>query len=119
MKMLQLFFIATVLLLSLYACQKKTVASAVSAPTLERPILSLTNTSKDVAILIPSQALNERAGIPGVYVLQNQQARFRLVRVGKISATQVQILSGLRGDESLVLGDLSTVHDGSPISVKQ
>ncbi len=119
MKMLQLFFIATLLLLSLYACQEKTRAPAVSLPTLERPVLPLTGAAKETAILIPLQALSERAGIPGVYVLQNQQARFRMVRVGKISATQVQILSGLRGDESLVLGDLSAVHDGSPISVKR
>jgi hypothetical protein len=28
----------------------------------------------------------------------------------------VNILSGLHGDETLVLGDLSEVHDGSPIN---
>ncbi|MBI3545381.1 MAG: hypothetical protein HY081_02115 [Gammaproteobacteria bacterium] len=61
--------------------------------------------------------MSERAGIPGVYVLENQTARFRMVRSGKANATQVQILSGLNGNEILVLGDLSAVHDGSPIKI--
>jgi len=29
----------------------------------------------------------------------------------------VEILSGLQGSETLVLGDLSAVHDGSPVTV--
>jgi len=117
MKTAQLIFIATALLLSLYACQKKTPLPA-SPPPLERPVLTLLGQAKAPSVLlIPRQALSERAGIPGVFVLENQQARFRMVRTGKTDTTHVQVLSGLHGDETLVLGDLSAVHDGSPIKI--
>lgn len=67
-------------------------------------------------IRIPRQALVERGGIPGVFVLSKEaQARFRMVRAGRTFDAQVEILSGLHGDETLVLGDLAAVHDGSPI----
>ena len=53
-----------------------------------------------------------------MFVLNNTgEARFRLIRAGRTSANQVEILSGLHGDETLVLGDLSAVHDGSPVTV--
>ncbi|MGE5242499.1 MAG: hypothetical protein ACM3NI_12715 [Bacteroidota bacterium] len=70
-------------------------------------------------LTIPRPALTERGGIPGVFVLENHQARFRMVRPGKVGATQVQVLSGLHGDETLVLGDLAEVHDGSPLTKKE
>lgn len=67
---------------------------------------------------IPRAALVERGGIPGVFVLSEAgEARFRLVRPGRSSGTQAEILSGLHGNETLVLGDLSAVHDGSLVIV--
>jgi hypothetical protein len=44
------------------------------------------------------------------------EARFRMVRAGDARGAQLEILDGLHGDETLVLGDLSAVHDGSPIT---
>ncbi len=68
------------------------------------------------SILIPRAALIERAGLPGVFVMSTDgRARFRLVRPGKIQGDKIEILSGLRGGESLVVGDLDAVRDGSPI----
>ena len=68
-------------------------------------------------ILIPQLALVERGGIPAVFVLQDDAlARFRMVRIGKAYGGQVEILAGLTGTETLVLGDLSGVRDGSLIT---
>ena len=51
-----------------------------------------------------------------MFVLSEEnQARFRMVRTGKIVNDRVEILSGLSGSETLVAGDLQDVHDGSPI----
>lgn len=67
-------------------------------------------------ITIPRAALTALGGLPGVFVLNRRdRARFRLVRVGRIGSVSVQILSGLSGSETLVLGDLRDVHDGSLI----
>lgn len=87
----------------------------VALPTLQRPTLALAQDLDNRNITIPASALVTRGGWNGVYVLQDGQARFRLVRVGRISRGQAQILSGLTGGETLVLGDLAVVHDGSPI----
>jgi predicted small lipoprotein YifL len=103
-------------LLALTGCQEKPPVPLPSLPSLERPALALQVKPDALSTLtIPRPALIERGGIPGVFVLENHQARFRMVRPGKVGATRVQVLSGLHGNETLVLGDLSAVHDGSPI----
>jgi hypothetical protein len=110
--------------LPLTACKKKPEVPPPSLPRVERPMLTLHVKADELAkLLIPRQALAERGGMPGVFVLQETgvqppatQARFRLVRTGRVRDGQVEILSGLRGDETLVLGDLTAVHDGSPIT---
>ncbi len=89
--------------------------SAPTLPRLESPTLTVPTTDTR-NILIPRSALVERAGLPGVFVVStDNQARFRLVRPGKIHDNKIEILSGLRGGEVLVTGDLGAVRDGSPI----
>lgn len=82
---------------------------------LPRPVLTLN--VETGRILIPQLALTERGGIAGVYVLEGDTlARFRMVRVGKAYGGQVEILAGLTGTETLVLGELGDVRDGSLIT---
>ena len=103
--------------LALAGCKQEPPAPPPSLPSLERPVLALQVKPEVLATLtIPRPALTERGGIPGVFVLENNQARFRMVRPGKVGADRVEVLSGLHGDETLVLGDLTEVHDGSPIT---
>ena len=136
--------LSAILLLALpfAGCEKKPDVPPPSLPRLERPVLSLnaiilSGTKLDAHSApaggapgmarikpgdlkkprIPRQALMERGGIPGVFVLNEAgEARFRMVRAGGVNDAQVEILSGLHGDETLVLGNLSAVHDGSPIT---
>jgi multidrug efflux pump subunit AcrA (membrane-fusion protein) len=71
-------------------------------------------------IVIPRAALVERAGLPGVFVVSaDSQARFRLVRPGKIHGDKIEILSGLHSGEALVVGDLGAVRDGSPVKIHE
>lgn len=82
---------------------------------LARPLRHL-ETPPEHRPRIPATALVERAGLPGVYVLdEDNRARFRMVRPGRRRNGQVEILAGLSGDETLVLGDLAPVHDTTPI----
>lgn len=115
-------FIVVILLaaLPLAGCRKKPEVPPPSLPRVERPVFSLKlKPGEALKILIPRQALVERGGIPGVFVLSKEsQARFRMVRAGSVGNTQAEILSGLHGDETLVFGDLSAVHDGTPIEIK-
>ncbi len=105
------------LLVLLAGCGHQTPGTPpVVLPTLQRPTVALVQHINQRNITVPASALATRGGWTGVYVLQDGQARFRLVRVGTVSRGQAQIVSGLTGSETLVLGDLTTVHDGSPIA---
>ena len=112
--------LAILLGLVLTGCDKKPPEAPPSLPRMERPVLVLNlKPGATLRINIPRAALVERGGIPGVFVLSEAgEARFRLVRPGRTSGTQVEILSGLHGNEMLVLGDLAAVHDGTPITKK-
>jgi len=109
---------ALLVTLALAGCHGTPGTPPVSLPVLERPVLALHVKADDrLKIRVPRAALVQRGGIPGVYVLdQAGEARFRMVRAGDVDGAQADILSGLHGDETLVLGDLSAVHDGSPIT---
>ena len=92
-------------------------------PHLERAVITLQIPAAETpdappGILVPRAAYVERAGIPGVFVLHEGLARFLMVKTGRARGNDLEILSGLHGTETLVLGELSAVRDGSPITAK-
>lgn len=87
----------------------------ITLPTLTRPVVRLTATSAEQNLWIARDAVVLRNGIPGVYVLHDGRARFRMIRRGRNQDGRVQVVSGLRGDETLVLGNHAELHDGSPV----
>ena len=89
-----------------------------AAAVIARPVVKISAASAgDLFISIPRAALLVRNGISGVFVVEKNEARFRMVRSGKKDADKVEILSGLFGDETLLIGELEAVHDGSPVTV--
>lgn len=86
----------------------------VALPTLTR--LTAPIVASGGAIAVPQAALVARGGVPGVFVLENGMARFRMVRAVPATGGRHKILSGLRAGEVLVLGDLREVRDGSPLA---
>jgi hypothetical protein len=114
----RLVVVAMLSVLPLAGCQKKPPSPPPSLPRMDRPVFSLhVKPAELLRISIPRQALVQRGGIPGVFVLSPAgEARFRMVRAGEARGAQVKILSGLHGSETLVLGDLAEVHDGSPVN---
>ena len=90
----------------------------ISLPLIETTVTAVSVIKGEPAIIsIPQSALITRDGIPGVFVLENNEARFRMVRPGKISANNIEILSGLFGGEILITGELNVVRDGSPVKI--
>lgn len=83
-------------------------------PALERPAATVSQPTRG-NVQVSRGALVELGGVPGVFVLENGHARFRMVRLGTITRDRAEVIGGLKGDEVLVLGDLADVHDGSPI----
>lgn len=104
--------------LLLAGCRQEPTPPPVAAPALTRPVARVTVADPGGRIVIPQAAVTERGGVPGVFVLsESGQARFRMVRPGRVVKEGVEILSGLAGGETLVLGDLTPVRDGSPIQM--
>ena len=111
----RIFSVVAVTALLLAGCGEK-AALPVPVAALERPVLTLD--AQAGRVLVPEALLVERGGVPGVFVLSAEnQARFRMVRTGKTVNNRVEVLSGLRGGETLVTGDLRDVHDGSPVKI--
>lgn len=88
------------------------MAGTVAEPSVVTHQLKATSISR---ILIPHQALVTRFGIPGVFVMHKGLARFRMVKTGATTNGKTVVLSGLFGNERLVLSDLDRMYDGRPV----
>lgn len=91
-------------------------------PVVTRTVLVLRKSQDRDArgdIVIPRSAITALGGIPGVFLLsRHDRARFRLVKVGTESATTAEILSGLSGNETLILPPFRHLYDGSPVRAR-
>ncbi len=62
---------------------------------------------------VPSSAVFRRGSLPAVYVLENGKPSLRLVRVGPpVGGGRVAILSGLKGDEQVILSPRQVLAKG-------
>lgn len=70
-------------------------------------------------LLIPREALVARGQLTGVYTVgQNQTALLRWVRLGRSFGDQVEILSGLKSGESLVVSADGKLFNGARIEIQ-
>lgn len=103
----------SIALVMLAACGRE-ATPPVTRETISRPTTAAT--IRQGRVLVPQRTVTAQGGVPGVYVIVDGIARFRMVRTGKTENGRVEILSGLDGTELLVTGELEGVHDGSPVS---
>lgn len=68
------------------------------------------------SLRVPQTALQNRAGIVGVFVLNAQGiAQYRMVRTGLVSNNSVEILSGLQAGDRVVTGQAETLNNGDQV----
>lgn len=78
--------------------------------------VKLQTTRPTPPLLVPSNALIIRADGPQVaLVLHDQTVRYQKVQVERDYGTAVEIASGLKGDESLVINPTSALLDGTAV----
>ncbi|MGH9880468.1 MAG: efflux RND transporter periplasmic adaptor subunit, partial [Pyrinomonadaceae bacterium] len=71
-------------------------------------------TGQTQALTIPRKAVVERGQLTSVYVVDHSGiARMRLVKTGKTFNDRVEVLSGLKEGEQIVVDGVATVNDGS------
>jgi RND family efflux transporter MFP subunit len=80
--------------------------------------VKLSTTRTTPPLLVPSNALVIRADGPQVAtVRQDQTVRYQKVKVERDYGTEVEISSGLNGDESLVVNPTNDLQEGTQVSV--
>jgi multidrug efflux pump subunit AcrA (membrane-fusion protein) len=68
------------------------------------------------AIAIPAKAIAQRGQLTGAFVVDDVNiARLRLIKIGKSSGNRVEVLSGLKEGERIVVDGLAKVNDGSRV----
>jgi len=70
------------------------------------------------ALRVPRAAVIGRGGMDGVFVVEAGRARFRMVQLaGSTTGEQVEVLSGLRAGERVVLTPPATLGEGAAVEV--
>lgn len=73
-------------------------------------------TGSKLVLAVPKDAVLERAGITGVFVVgADGLAQYRMVRTGAESDGRVEILSGLNPGERVVTGNAQAVNNGNKV----
>ncbi|MEJ2201177.1 MAG: efflux RND transporter periplasmic adaptor subunit [Desulfuromonadaceae bacterium] len=66
-------------------------------------------------LLVPESAIVTRGQLTAVYVVENNRLQFRLVKLGRSFGEQVEILSGLGGEETLVVEGAARAKNGARV----
>lgn len=67
------------------------------------------------AVWVPESALSRWGQIERVFVVEDGKLRMRIVKTGSVIDGKVEVLSGLRGGETMVLKPDHTLRDGQPV----
>jgi len=70
------------------------------------------------SVRVPASAVVLRGQLEILFVVTDQRAQLRLVKVGKRIGDEVEILAGLEADESVVVGGATLLADGQPVEAK-
>jgi RND family efflux transporter MFP subunit len=70
------------------------------------------------SLFVPSSAVVQRGQLDLVFVIQSNKAVLRIVKTGKRSNNEVEVLSGLEAGESLAIEGAAPLVNGQPVEVK-
>jgi RND family efflux transporter MFP subunit len=67
---------------------------------------------------VPVSAVVERGQLEIVFVVANQRAQLHLVKTGKRIGGEIEVLSGLRSGDAVVIEGAALLTDGQPVEAK-
>jgi RND family efflux transporter MFP subunit len=76
-------------------------------------------TGESKSIRVPAPAIVVRGQMECVFVIANEHAQLRIVRTGKRTGGEAEILSGLSAGERVVSEGAESLRDGQPVTLKQ
>ena len=74
---------------------------------------------KEDALLVPAEAMVREKANAFVFTVMDNKAKKVAVKIGFSDGTNVEILSGLNPDQSVILPGNRTFNDGQPVNVKE
>ena len=89
-------------------------AADVMPGTFGTAVFELAGTSE---VRVAASALTKRAGLEGVFVVRDGEAKFRWLRLGERRGDFVTVLAGLEGGEVVVDSPRATLNEGSPVRI--
>ncbi len=76
-------------------------------------------TSRPGAMVLPADAIRLNDGPAHVYTVEDSEIRRVPVKIGYDNGTQIEILAGLTGSESVVANRIGRLRDGDRVTVHQ
>lgn len=71
------------------------------------------------AYMVPSQAIIPQARTKEVIVLENGKASFRTVTTGTRDSSRVEVTTGLKAGDTIIITGLMSIKPGAPVSIAQ
>ena len=68
-----------------------------------------------MATWIPADAVVRRGQLAGVFVVSDDVARLRWIRIGHRRRAAVEVLAGLEADDRVVRSPIPQLADGAPV----
>lgn len=67
-------------------------------------------------LFVPRTAVLKRGQMEMTFIVEDGRAVMRLVKTGRAYDDQIEILSGLEGDETVIVSDSTKLHDGQSVT---
>lgn len=79
-------------------------------------IAKIKSTAATAVLMIPSNAIATREGIPNVALVENGKVKFQVIKPGRTMGPKIEILSGLHADGEVILSPNSLLRDGDAVN---
>ncbi len=67
---------------------------------------------------MPQTAVHDEGGILNVYVVgPNNRADMRIVRTGRTTSEGVEVITGLKSGDRVIVAASSSLHDDAPVEI--
>ncbi|MCW2276856.1 efflux RND transporter periplasmic adaptor subunit [Heliophilum fasciatum] len=74
---------------------------------------------RENAVMVPSEAIAERAGKKVIYVLDGDKAAERNVTTGQVGEKQTEITAGVQAGETIITSRLMAIRNGTVVRVEE
>ena len=80
---------------------------------------TLTTSKVDSVVMVPAAAVISFYGVQKIYAVANGQIQERVVKLGDRAGSFIEVTQGLNAGESIATSELTKIHQGSRVQVKE